>query len=159
MKSALVLGVVGLVVAACGGSTPAPPDAPKPPEPASTVVQSADPPKAPDPVPAKLSADECKKLSEEGSAEMDAEQIKVDHECKADGDCVAVTGRACSFKCMNAAIPKNDQANWDAELTKVKDGPCKKWTDGECATTTPPPATCKDEGKKAKCVNKHCVLR
>lgn len=142
-----------VLVLACG-ETPSPtvPNAePKTTPPATTATA---------PTASKLSADKCNAFHDEAQTEMDAEQIKVDHECKADGDCIAVTSHACDFKCSNAAIPKNDLGNWDAELKKVKDGPCKKWTDGDCATTTPPPAgfQCKDD-KKPACVNKHCVMK
>lgn len=151
--------VASIVVAAACGSPPTPDvpsvEPPAPPSPATEPKETT----APATTGGKLTADQCKALSDEAQAEMDAEQIKVDHECKADSDCVAVTSRACLFKCENAAIPKGDLANWDAELKKVKEGPCKKWTEGDCATTTPPPANLQCQEKKPACVNKHCVMR
>jgi hypothetical protein len=154
-----VLGAAFGTVIACGG-TPTP-------EPAIGTT-SEPPPSAPAPAeakpetpsePAQMSAADCDTLLHDAQAAMDAEHIKVDKPCKKDADCVGVKGHACDFACVDGAIPKGEQAEWDSELAKVMDGACKTWEASGCPSTSPAPApTCKDD-KKVVCVNAHCVMK
>jgi hypothetical protein len=156
---AAALGAAG-IIAACGGSPAPEPVVGVAPEPTPPVATEATPPEPPpEAKPEKMSAADCDALLHEAQAAMDAEHIKVDKPCKKDADCMGVPGHACDFTCVDGAIPKAEQADWDEELAKVKEGPCKKWADNACAETSAPPApTCKDD-KKVACVKAHCVLK
>jgi hypothetical protein len=164
-KSGLMLFTVALVaLAACGSD-------PKPEPTAATATASSEPPPAPAassaapaasaaPEPPKVDPKiaECDTLRDQANEQLDAERIAVDKDCKKDADCVAIKGRACGFDCVNGAIPKALEKDWNARVSKVKDGQCKKWDSNECAklkTKTQP--ECKD--RKVVCEAKHCVLK
>ncbi len=172
------LGAFALV-SACGGEAkpgPAAPNAADPSKAGGAGESAATPPPAETKTagtaapqgaaPKKMSVDECKSLREEAQSEMDAEIIKVDKACKAIADCEIVKGHACDFSCATVAIPKSELADWNAELTKMKEGACKKWTENDCPTINPPraaagggaPPWCRDD-KKLACEKGHCVLK
>jgi hypothetical protein len=101
---------------------------------------------------------ECDALIDDANSTLDAERIAVDKLCKKDTDCMPIKGRACGFVCVNAAIPKIEEKDWNESLTKVKEGACKKWTENECAKLkTKPPPTCQD--RKVWCDKGHCALK
>jgi hypothetical protein len=101
---------------------------------------------------------ECDELLNDANSTLDAERISVDKLCKKDADCMPIKGRACSFVCVTGAIPKVEEKDWKEALTKVNDGPCKKWTANECAKLrTKPPPTCQD--RKVWCDKGHCSLK
>jgi hypothetical protein len=126
----------------------------------TTVV--AHPPDGPVPTAkpaAKLEAGDCQKLLDDAQSAMDAERIAVDKECKTDGDCMTVSAIACDFKCVSAAIPKNETKDWEDNLKVVNTGSCQKFVEGECGRhTLTNPATCKD-GAKPFCQAGHCLLK
>jgi hypothetical protein len=101
---------------------------------------------------------ECDALLEDANSTLDAERIQVDKQCKKDTDCMPIKGRACGFVCVTGAIPKVEEKDWTGALTKVKDGPCKKWEANECAKLkTKPPPTCTE--RKIWCDKGHCALK
>lgn len=101
---------------------------------------------------------ECDGFVAEANSTLDAERIAVDKVCKKDADCMPIKGRACAFSCENGAIPKSEEKEWNESLQKVKDGPCKKWTDDECSKlNTKPAPTC--QAKKVWCDKGHCSLK
>jgi hypothetical protein len=101
---------------------------------------------------------ECAALVDDANSSLDAERIAVDKVCKKDVDCMPIKGRACGFNCVTGAIPKVEEKEWNETLTKVKDGPCKKWDANECAKLrTKPPPTCQD--RKVWCDKGHCALK
>jgi hypothetical protein len=158
---AVLGGVFGTIIA-CGGTPRSEPaigttdEAPAG-EPVAAAPAEAPPAEAGEPT--KMSAADCDTLLHDAQAAMDAEHIKVDKPCKKDADCVGVKGHACDFACVDGAIPKGEQAEWDSELTKVMEGPCKTWEASGCPSTSPAPAPmCKDD-KKVVCVNAHCVMK
>ncbi len=127
----------------------------------TTVV--AHPPSGPvpsaTPAAAKLEAGDCQKLLDDAQSAMDAERIAVDKECKTDDDCMTVNAIACDFKCVSAAIPKNETKDWEDNLKQVNAGSCQKFIGGDCGRhTLTNPATCKD-GAKPFCQAGHCLLK
>lgn len=102
---------------------------------------------------------QCDALLHDAQAEMDAEHIKVDTPCKKDADCVAVKGHACDFACVDGAIPKGEQKEWDREIASLKTGLCKKWEDDGCKKADAKPPTCSDDKKKPACDKGHCILK
>jgi hypothetical protein len=154
------------IVLACGSdpkpdpATPAPstsvsPDAVTPPSTASATPAAASASAAPA-VDPKVA--DCEKLRDDANETLDAKRIEVNKDCKKDADCVPIKGRACGFDCVNAAIPKSLEKNWNEAVSKVKDGQCKKWDANECAKLkTRPAPTCKDQ--KVACDKGSCVLK
>jgi hypothetical protein len=154
------------VVMACGSE-------PKPEPAAATATASAEPPPAPAASSAAPAASasaapetpavdpkiaECDKLRDDANQTLDAKRIEVDKDCKKDADCVPIKGRACGFDCVNAAIPKSLEKEWNTAVTKVKDGQCKKWDSNECSKSkTRPQPTCQD--KKVACDKGRCILK
>ena len=105
-------------------------------------------------------AAQCDALVAEANTELDAERIKVDKACKKDADCMPIKGRACGFVCTTGAIPKAEEKEWTAELTRMKDGPCKKWEEMECSKVSPPrKPTCANDSKKPACEKGLCILK
>ena len=102
---------------------------------------------------------QCEALVHDAHAEMDAEHIKVDTPCKKDTDCMLVKGSACDFTCVDGAIPKAEQKEWDREIKSVTEGLCKKWLDTGCKKPDAKPPVCTNDKKKAACDKGHCVLR
>lgn len=102
---------------------------------------------------------QCEEILHDAQAELDAEHIKVDAPCKKDADCMLVKGHACEFVCVDGAIPKAEQKEWDREITHVKAAQCKKWSDMGCKKADAKPPTCTEEKKKAACDKGHCVLK
>lgn len=163
-KTGLVVGLfTAFVMVACGSD-------PKPEPTAATATATTEPPPAPSDAPAASASAapeepkvdpkiaECDQLRDEANQSLDAERIAVDKDCKKDADCVGIKGRACGFDCVNGAIPKSLEKDWNARLQKVKDGQCKKWDDNECSKLkTKAQPECKD--RKIVCENKHCVLK
>lgn len=153
--------LVASVVAACGSEPKKDPVAPV------STASEAQPPGAGD---APSSAPEgaggadgdaqaaCDALVDEANSTLDAERIAVDKLCKKDDDCIAIRGRACAFNCVNAAIPKSEEKEWNEALEKVKNGPCKQWTEKSCASlrTRPQPA-CKE--RAVWCDKGHCAVK
>lgn len=160
----LAAGAIAVVAGACGGAEPAKepavptataPTEPPPAEPAEAGAPSAAADTA-DAAPSKEA--QCDALRAEAQSAMDAERIAVDKLCKKDADCMPIKGRACNFECVNGAIPKSEEKEWNEELKKVKEGPCKQWTDNECAKLDTRPAP-KCEERKVWCDKGHCALK
>lgn len=101
---------------------------------------------------------ECDAWLDDANGTLDAERIAVDKPCKKDTDCMPIKGRACGFVCVTGAIPKAEEKDWSEALTKVKEGPCKRWADNECAKLkTKPTPVCQD--RKLWCDKGHCALK
>ena len=162
---------VGLILA-CGSSpkpdtsTPTPSATPTTPSTSKTDAPDASGATASTPdagggaAPAAPTKEEqCDAILHDATAELDAEHIKVDTACKKDADCMTVKGHACEFTCVDGAIPKAEQKEWDREMAQVKAGPCKKWADLGCKKADAKPATCTEDKKKPACDKGHCVLR
>jgi hypothetical protein len=101
---------------------------------------------------------ECAALRDDAQSTLDAERID-DKPCKKDTDCMAAKGRACEFNCTNIAFPKADQKDWDKDVAKVKDGPCKKWMEMGCKKPDAKAPTCEKEKMKPACDKGHCILK
>jgi hypothetical protein len=154
------------LLAACGSDAKKEPASPPPtasesgPSPAATPsATAAATPAVPDAGSGKSDKQtECDELLNDANSTLDAERIAVDKLCKKDADCMPIKGRACNFVCVTGAIPKVEDKDWNDALTKVKDGPCKKWEANECSKLrTKPPPTCQD--RKVWCDKGHCSLK
>lgn len=170
--SLLTLGLASVGIAAvvaCGSSPkaepvtpPSPPEMPETPAAApdaggETAAAAADAGAADA---AGDKAAQCSALVNDANSELDAERIKVDTVCKKDSDCMPIKGHACGFVCTTGAIPKGEEKEWTTELTNVKNGPCKKWEEMDCAKVTPPRTpTCSQDGKKPACDKGRCILK
>lgn len=164
IKTGLVLSAATALVIACGSDPkPEPVTPPTPTVTAPSVDAGAAPlSTAPAAVDAGPKVDpkiaECGSLADDANQALDAERIAVDKDCKKDADCVGVKGRACGFNCVNAAIPKSLEKDWNAVVTKVKDNQCKKYDANECIKyKTVQTPDCKD--RKIACEKNHCVLK
>jgi hypothetical protein len=165
----MLLATTAAVVVACGSEPKKEPStatptatASAPAAPVETAAATASVTPAPTAAPADAGKSdkqtECEGLVTSANETLDAERIAVDKLCKKDADCMPIKGRACAFNCVNAAIPKAEEKDWNEALTKAKDGPCKKWTENECSkVNTKPAPTCKD--KKVWCDKGHCAVK
>jgi hypothetical protein len=164
VRAAAMLAFAAMLVAACGSEPKKDPTAatatamPVPP-PSDSVASAVKDAPADAGVAAKPDKQsECDALLDDANSTLDAERIAVDKLCKKDADCMPIKGRACNFNCVNASIPKIEEKDWNESLTKVKDGPCKKWAENECSKLkTKPPPTCQE--KKSWCDKGHCALK
>ena len=166
-KSAIVVGLsTAFVVLACGADPKPEPTAatasatppPPPPETSAAPAVSASAAATPEPPKVDPKIVECDGFRDDANTSLDAKRIEVDKDCKKDADCVGIKGRACGFDCVNGAIPKSLEKEWNATVTKVKDGQCKKWDANECSKLkTRPQPTCQD--KKVACDKGRCILK
>jgi hypothetical protein len=167
-KTGLVVGLFAAGVVFACGSDPKPDPATAattasampetPPPAASSAAPAASASAAPEAPKVDPKIAECDQLRDDANQTLDAERIGVDKDCKKDADCVAIKGRACGFDCVNGAIPKALEKDWNARVAKVKDGQCKKWDANECSKLkTRPTPECKD--RKVVCEAKRCVLK
>jgi hypothetical protein len=157
-------GVVAVLAGACGGgSEPAVPTTPTPAlteaPPAAGAAEAGAPTAAADTADAAPSKEaRCDALRNEAQSTLDAERIAVDKLCKKDSDCMPIKGSACNFECVNGAIPKSEEKDWNESLKKVKEGACKQWADNNCASVdTSHPPKCVE--KKVWCDKGHCALK